>query len=45
MEKKPTEYDDFNWVEARNELFCGSNNSRLLQETVEANVTERQGAT
>ena len=41
MEKKPTEYDDFNWVEARQNCSV-IEQFKLLQETVEANVTERK---
>ena len=41
MEKKPTEYDDFNWVEARQNCSVVAH-FKLLQETVKANVNERQ---
>ena len=41
MEKKPTEYDDFNWVEARQNCSVASQ-FKLLQQTVEANVAERK---
>ena len=41
MEKKPTEYDDFNWVEARQNCSVVAQ-FKLLQETVESNVTERK---
>ena len=41
MEKKATEYNEFNWVEARQNCSVDAQ-FKLLQDTVEANVTKRQ---
>ena len=38
--KKPTEHDEFNWVEARQHCSAAAQ-FKLLQQTVEENVTER----
>ena len=39
--KKPTEHDDFNWVEARNNCSIAKV-FEALKQTVEANIKERQ---